>query len=271
MPEDKLKICEEAAKRVKKLVFDVVHETQTHHVGSITSCLDILVALYFGVLDIDPKDPAKPGRDRFILSKGHAALAQYATLAIRGFCPVEKLKGFGQDGSVIGGHPDRNCLPGVEVSSGSLGHGLSIGAGMALAARRDGAPDRTFVLVSDGECNEGMVWEAAMFAGHHHLDNLTVIVDHNGLQAFGRTDEVLKPDSLAGRFEAFGWQALEVDGHDIAKLLAAFETPPDGRPRAVIARTIKGKGLGDLEDKLESHYATLDDEQYRQAVAKLGQ
>lgn len=269
MPLDKLKACQDAAKRIKHLVYDVVHETQTHHVGSITSCVDILATLYFGVLDVDPQDHAKPERDHFILSKGHAALAQYAALAVRGFCDAEGLKEFGKDGSLIGGHPDRHCLPGIEVSSGSLGHGLPIGAGMALAAKRDGKPNRTFVLVSDGECNEGTVWEAAMFAGHHKLDNLCVIVDHNGLQAFGRTAEVLNPGSLADRFASFGWQSLEVDGHDVAQLLAAFEAPTDGRPRAVIALTVKGKGLSELEDKLESHYATLDAEQHRRAKAEL--
>lgn len=269
MPEDKLIICRDAAKCVKKLVFDVVHETQTHHVGSITSCLDILVALYFGIMDIDPENPNKEGRDRFILSKGHAALAQYATLTVRGYCAVESLNHFGKDGSVIGGHPDRHCLPGIEVSTGSLGHGLPIGAGMALAAKRDGAPGRTFVLLSDGECNEGTVWEAAQFAGHHHLDNLVAIIDHNGLQAFGRTKEVLHPGSLADRFESFGWQALEVDGHDLAQLLAVLGAPSDGRPRVVVAQTLKGKGLSEMENTLESHYSTLDKDQHERAVAKL--
>lgn len=271
MLKNKIKECQEASRSIKKLVFDVVHKTQSHHIGSILSCLDILAALYFFALNIDPNDPKKKGRDIFILSKGHAALAQYAALAVRGFFPKEMLDNFGKDGTKIGTHPDKDCLPGIEISNGSLGHGLSIGAGSALAAKKDNSPSRSFVLLSDGECDEGTVWEAVMFAAHNKLDNLIAIVDKNGLQAFGTTAEVLNTDSLAKKFESFGWLVKEVDGHDISDLITVFDKLPagKGKPVAIIANTIKGKGVISLENKLESHYSSLNKEQYQQAMEQL--
>lgn len=272
MSEATIVRCEEAAKRIKRLAFDVIYQSKSHHLGSVTSCLDILAVLYFSVLRLDPSEPQKEERDWFVLSKGHAALAQYATLAVRGYFPEKVLDDLGKDGTTIGLHPDRHCLPGVEYTSGSLGHGLSVFSGAALAAKRDGKGNRFFVLLSDGECNEGTVWEAAMFAAHHGLDNLVAIVDKNDFQGFGATSEVIKMDSLAGKFEAFGWHAQEVDGHDIAKLVGSFETLPVGgkKPMVIIADTIKGKGVASLEDTLASHYSSLNEEQHRLALELLG-
>lgn len=264
-------MCEESGKRIKKLVYDVIYKTQSHHIGCIASCLDILAALYFGVMNIDPADPQMQTRDRFILSKGHAALGQYATLAIRGYFPERILDGFGKDGTLIGGHPDKECLPGIEASTGSLGHGLSMGAGAALAAKKDMLPSRFFVLMSDGECDEGSVWEAVMFVAHHALDNLILIIDKNDFQAFGATSAVLNLDPLAEKFELFGWTAKEVDGHDIPALISVLNAAREahGRPTVILARTVKGKGIRSLENTLESHYASLDDAQYAEAISQL--
>jgi transketolase len=271
MLKNKIKKCKEASKMIKKLVFDVVYKTQSHHIGSILSCLDVLTVLYFSALNIDPNDPDKKERDIFILSKGHAALAQYAVLSIRGFFPKEILDNFGKDDTKIGTHPDKDCLLGIEISTGSLGHGLSISAGAALAAKKDDLPNKIFVLLSDGECNEGAVWEATMFAAHNKLDNLVAIIDKNNLQAFGTTAEVLNTNSLAEKFKSFGWLVKEVDGHNIADIVKALDQLPTGKgkPVVVIANTIKGKGIASLENKLESHYSSLNKEQYQKAIEQL--
>lgn len=271
MLENKVKKCEEASKKIKKLVFDTVYKTQSHHIGSILSCLDIITVLYFSVLNIDPADAKKKDRDIFILSKGHAALAQYATLAIRGFFSKEELDNFGKDNTKIGTHPDKDCLSGVEISTGSLGHGLSIGAGAALAAKKDNLSNKFFVLLSDGETNEGTVWEAIMFAAHNKLDNLTAIIDKNNLQAFGTTAAVLNMDSMAKKFESFGWEVIIVNGHDINEMVSTLDKLPIGKskPIVIIANTIKGKGVSSLENKLESHYSSLNKEQYEQAIGQL--
>ncbi|MGZ3145641.1 transketolase [Lentzea chajnantorensis] len=225
------------------------------HVGGSLSCVDLLTVLYDEVLDLRPDEPDWPLRDRFILSKGHASAALYAVLAANGFLPESELETYAASGGRLAGHPLRR-LPGVEFPSGSLGHGLSLGAGVALAAKRAGHPYRAFVLMGDGELQEGSVWEAAQFAPAAGLDNLVAIVDRNGWQITGRTEDLgLEP--LADRWRSFGWTAVEVDGHDLDALREVFASLEPGRPTAVIARTVKGKGVPLFEDKKKSHHVTL--------------
>jgi transketolase len=246
---------------LRKIIVNVSFKTGAHHIGSAFSCIDILTALYFYIMSLDDEDHEMPVRDWFMLSKGHAALAHYATLALRGYFKVENLfDEFLVDGGLLGGHPDRHSVPGVEMSSGSLGHGLSIGAGVALAAKIDKSAKRTFILLGDGECNEGMIWEAALFASHRKLDNLVAIVDYNRLQGFGTTDKVLSLDPLKLKFQSFGWSVKVINGNNMAEIVESMKKLPFevGKPNVLIANTIKGKGSTVLENKLESHYLVLD-------------
>ena len=224
------------------------------HLAPALSCADIVAALYFRVLHLDPRNPALPARDRFILSAGHKAAVQYAALALAGFFPRAWLDTYLQPGSPLAGHPDATRVPGVEVSTGSLGHGFPVGAGMALAARLRGEGFRTFVLLGDGELQEGSVWEAAMSAAHYRLDNLVAIVDYNGLNTDGTNAEVLGLEPLDAKWRAFGWATHAVDGHDMAALVRLFEAPPEaGKPTAVLARTVKGRGVPAMEGRPEWH------------------
>jgi len=225
--------------------------------GSSLSCVEILLSLYFEVMQI--ADPTDPARDRFILSKGHAASALYAVLARRGFLDAALLPGYLTDGSVLTAHPSRGAVPGVEASTGSLGHGLAIGLGMALAARRNDARYRVFVLLGDGELQEGAVWEAVSLAPALGLDNLVAVIDANGLQGYGRVDDLSPRSSFVARLRAFGWQAEELDGHDIPALSARLAKVPfeSGRPSAVVARTVKGRGVAEMEDTLGWHYFSV--------------
>jgi len=257
------------ARRIRRQVVEMVTRSRSSHVGACLSIADALTVLYFRILRVDPARPEDPDRDRFILSKAHGSAALYATLAERGFFPVERLRGFYVDGGTLPGHLDRSAAPGVETSGGSLGHGLSIGVGMALANRLDGRPSRVVVLVGDGECNEGSVWEAAMLAGHHRLSNLTVLVDNNRIQSLGRVEEVIAQPNLAERWRAFGWDAEDVDGHDLAALEDALGRPAAQRPRAFILHTVKGKGVSFMEDKLLWHYRSPDEAEYQQAMKEL--
>lgn len=244
------------AREIKRTILEVACRTQTHHAGCAFSIVETLVTLYFKILRCDPNRPKDKNRDRFLLSKGHGCLALYAVLAARGFfTPRELADNYGVDGGTLGMHPDRDAMPGIEISSGSLGHGLSIGAGLALAAKIDTLPYRTYVLMGDGECNEGSVWEAALFAAHQRLDNLVAIIDYNHWQGFGKTEEVMDLNPLADKWQAFGWHAETVDGHSLAALLNVFEKVRliKGRPSMIIAETIKGKGLS-TENTLEAHY-----------------
>ena len=243
-------------RRLRRRILQAAVDAGGGHIAPAYSVLETLVALYFGVLRVDPNDVRWPGRDRCILSKGHGCLALYAVLAERGFFPAAWLDGFTKPGSVLGGHPDRK-VPGVEASSGSLGHGLSVGLGMALAAKLDEAEYRAFVVMSDGECQEGSVWEAIMFAVHLRLDNLCVVVDHNKLQSLGRVADVMtSPTSLADKWRAFGWDVIETDGHDVIGLIDLINRIPaaPGRPTVVIAHTIKGKGISFMEGQPIWHY-----------------
>ena len=266
----------ELERRANDMRADIVRmiaEAGSGHPGGSLSCADILAALYFGgVLEHDPRNPQWEGRDRFILAKGHAAPALYAVLAQAGYFPREELATLRKLGSRLQGHPDSNQVPGVEVSTGSLGQGLSVAAGAAAGLKLDGAPQTVFALLGDGECQEGQVWEAAMFAAHRKLDNLVAIVDRNGLQIDGRTCDVCDPGDLGSKFAAFGWDVDEVDGHDLDALVAvlgAAKAGRDGRPHAVIARTVKGKGVPFMENEAGWHGKAPNAEQAAEALAAL--
>jgi transketolase len=234
------------------------------HLGGSLSLVEILSTLYFDVLRVDPASPAAPGRDILLLSKGHGALALYAVLAERGFFPVSELETFGQPGSRLMGHPVR-AVPGVEMPTGALGHGLALGNGFALADR----DRRCFVIMGDGELQEGSVWEAAMATSSLRLGNLTAVVDRNGLQLGGQTEATMTLEPLADRWRAFGWAVREVDGHDPAALAAAFTAPEPGQPVVVLARTVKGNGLPFIQGRAESHFARLSERQHTRALAVL--
>jgi len=261
------------ARRLRRRLVRMSHEGRAPHLGSALSCLDVLVALYFGVARVDPDAPDHDDRDRVVLSKGHAAAALYATLAERGFFPTDRLAEFNRDGSDLPEQPAPRCVPGVEVATGSLGHGLSVGAGLALAGRLGAADARVFVVLSDGECNEGAVWEAALFAGAQRLEGLTAIVDYNRWQATGRSDEVMALAPLVDKWRAFGWCAEEVDGHDVDELVRRLGAPRggSGRPRAFVAHTTKGKGISFMEDDNDWHYRIPDERELAAALAELGQ
>ena len=255
--EQHLAELEQVAREIRGTVVQMSHASRAPHLGSNLSCVDLLVAAYFAELRIDPNEPTAGDRDRFILSKGHAAAALYATLAARGFFPTAELSRFNETGYKLPEQPSPRCVPGVELATGSLGHGLGVGVGMALAARIQGRPYHTFCLLSDGECNEGSVWEAAMFAPAQRLGNFTAIVDYNRWQATGRSDEVLALGPLAEKWRAFGWQTCEVDGHDLRQIQSAIAAPRDrssDTPTAVIAHTVKGKGVSFMEDDNNWHY-----------------
>ena len=251
----------------------MISQAGSGHPGGSLSCIDILDALYFGgVLKHDPANPDDPDRDRFILAKGHAAPALYATLAHAGYFPVEELSTLRKLGTRLQGHPDSNQLPGVEVSTGSLGQGLSIAAGAAAGAKLDGRDFCVFALLGDGECQEGQVWEAAMFAAHRGLDNLVAVVDRNCLQIDGNTAEVCDPGDVGAKFAAFGWDATEVDGHDVGALVEALsraKADRTGVPHAIIAHTVKGKGVSFMENQAGWHGKAPNAEQTEQALAEL--
>jgi transketolase len=261
------------AARLRGRVVEMSHAAQAAHLASALSCCDILAAAYWHALRIDPKKPDDPLRDRFILSKGHAAAALYAALAFRGFYEEAVLDTYCQDGGKLAEHPPAHGLPGVEAATGSLGHGLSIGAGMALAARINGQRYRVFVVLSDGENNEGSVWEAAMFAAGQKLANLCVVVDYNKWQATARSNETLALAPLREKWAAFGWDAHEVDGHDVADLarrLAAIPDHGEGKPVALVANTVKGKGVSFMEDDNNWHYRAPTADEVRKAHVELG-
>lgn len=261
------------ANGMRRDIVEMITEAGSGHPGGSLSCIDILTALYFGgVLDHDPTDPDLESRDRFILAKGHAAPALYAALAQAGYFPREELMTLRKFGSRLQGHPDCNLVPGVEVSTGSLGQGLSIACGLACGLRLAGNPQRVFALLGDGECEEGQVWEAAMFAAHQKLGNLIAIVDHNGLQIDGSTTEVCDLRDIGAKFEAFGWKVSRVDGHDIPRLieiLSAAKADGDGIPKAIIAETVKGKGVSFMEGQAGWHGKAPNREQLAQALDEL--
>ncbi|MFF9364224.1 transketolase [Streptomyces griseoluteus] len=258
------------AARIRSHVVDMCAGPEGGHLGGAFSSADILAALYFSVLNVDPQRPDDPNRDRFLLSKGHAAIGLYATLAERGFFPVEELAGYGRPGSRLMGHPVR-AVPGVELPTGSLGHGLSLGCGFALAARYAGRDSRTFVLLGDGELQEGSVWEAAIAAASLRLDRLVVVVDRNGLQLTGATEGIAPMEPLADRWRSFGWAVRDVDGHDPDRLAGHLDAAPwePGKPSVLIARTVKGQGLPFLAGRSASHYVTLSPRNHARATRAL--
>lgn len=249
---------------------EMAHHSRESHVASALSICDIVAVLYNDILKKDASDERWAERDRFILSKGHACSAVYAALAETGFFSVDELNGQCQDGSRLSGHITYKNVPGVELSTGSLGHGCCVAAGMALSARLRGEEHRIFALVGDGECDEGSVWEMALFAHQYKLDNLTVIVDNNEMQAMGFCREVADHVSLAGKWRAFGWDVAEADGHDHAQLAAALGRHGEGRPICVIAHTVKGKGVAFMENNLLWHYRDPQGEEYERAMQELG-
>lgn len=254
---------ERIASEIRYKVIELSHRAKTPHIASSLSCIDLLVAAYFTALNIDPQKPLDPLRDRFILSKGHAALAIFVTLWRRGFCSLEHLESYSRPGSHLCEHPTPGSVPGVEVATGSLGHGLSFGLGMALAARVQKQHFRVLVTLSDGECNEGSVWEAAMFGSGLGLSNVTVMVDYNKWQATGRSNEVLGLAPLADKWRAFGWETKEIDGHDMGAIVSLLQELPkeNNKPLAVIAHTIKGKGVSFMQDDNNWHYRIPTDEE----------
>lgn len=256
------------AVRVRSHVLRMVHRARASHVGTCLSMADLLAVLYADILRISPEAPLNPARDRFLLSKGHGAAGVYAVLAERGFFPTAWLDAFYEDGSPLAGHITHQGVPGVEASTGSLGHGLSIGCGLALSAHRRNEPQRVFVILSDGECDEGSNWEAALFAAHHRLDNLIAIVDYNRIQSFGTVEAVLGLEPLAEKWRAFNWTVREIDGHNHPEIGEALQSVPwtPGRPSLLLAHTTKGRGVSFMEDRLEWHYRSPDDSQLAQAL-----
>jgi transketolase len=267
----KLEELKQTASRIRQQVIQLSHSAETPHLGSSLSCVDILVAAYWSVLRIDPDRPLDPERDRFILSKGHAALALYVTLALRGYYSSDVLQTYNRDGGRLAEHPGPGCVPGVEAATGSLGHGLSLGLGMALAAKIRKQSYRVFVVLSDGECNEGSVWEAAMLAPAQRLDNVAVVVDYNKWQATGRSNETLALAPLAAKWAAFGWNACEIDGHDLGALVTTLARVPDGsgKPLAVVAHTVKGRGVSFMADDNNWHYRIPSAQEVTRACLEL--
>ena len=271
MEQAKLEQLREAARQIRIGVIEGTHAAKSGHPGGSLSIADIMAYLYFEEMNIDPANPNKADRDRFVLSKGHCAPALYAALANRGFFPVEELTTLRKIGSRLQGHPDMTLTPGVDMSAGSLGLGISSAAGMALAGKLDGKDYRVYTAVGDGESEEGQVWEACMFAAHYKLDNLCVIIDWNGLQIDGTVEEVMNPTPHDKKLEAFGFHVISIDGHDFAAIEAAFNEAKTvkGKPTAIIAKTVKGKGVSFMENKVNWHGSAPNDEQYEQALAEL--
>lgn len=256
---------------IRKQVLTISYKAGVGHVGSALSVVEILVALYFEILNIRPKQPKWPLRDRFILSKGHAVNALYPILSERGYFPKKYLKSYCINGGKLGEHPEISHVSGIELPTGSLGHGLSVGAGVAFGAKKRNLSYRSYVLLSDAECNEGETWEAALFSGHHKLDNLITIIDYNKVQALGKTHEVLDLDPFAQKWQAFNWEVEEVDGHDIGQLIKTFRRVPfkKNKPSMIIAHTIRGKNVSFMEHVLAWHYLSPTKDHYDEALKEL--
>ena len=255
----------------KKKIIEISYFKKAHHLGSCLSCIDILVALFFGVMKHSKNNPSSKN-DFFIISKGHAALAYYLILMKKKFFSENYLlKNFFVNNGSLGGHPDRNKKLGIDYCSGSLGHGISVGCGVALSYLKDKKKNKVFVLMSDGECNEGMVWEAMLFAGHQKLHNLFVVIDYNKLQGFGRTTDILNLSSLKKKIQSFNWNVLEAGGHNIGNIIKQAKKMISlaNKPNLIIANTIKGKGISFMENKFESHYQVLDNKNYLQSLKEI--
>ncbi|MGI6574678.1 MAG: transketolase [bacterium] len=268
---EKLAMLEEMAKRVRRHIITMVAEAGSGHPGGALSIVEIVTALYFAVMRVDPRNPAWPERDRFILSKGHACPALYGVLAEKGYFPVAELKTLRKLGSRLQGHPDMNNTPGVEMSTGSLGQGLAVANGMALAGKLDQKDYRVYVVLGDGEVNEGSVWEAAMATAHYGLANVTAFLDFNGLQIDGQVRDVMNTEPLAEKWAAFGWHVVNINGHDFTEILTALDIAQGikGRPTMIIANTVKGKGVSFMENVAAWHGKAPNKDQVRQALQEL--
>ncbi len=262
-----------AAANIRKMAIDAIHSAKSGHPGGSLSAADILAYLYMSEMNIDPKNPTDPNRDRFVLSKGHAAPGLYGALAERGFIPKEDITTLRKAESYLQGHPDMKGIPGVDMSTGSLGQGISAACGIALAGKLDNKDYRVYTILGDGECEEGQVWEAAMFAAHYKLDNLTAFLDFNGLQIDGDVRKVMNPTPFDKKFEAFNWNVIIIDGHDFEQIANAIEAAKacKGKPTMIIANTIKGKGVSYMENQAGWHGNAPSDEQYEIAKAELEQ
>ena len=271
MEQARIKELKRISANIKLGALEAVFSASSGHPGGSLSISDILSYLYFEEMNIDPRDPKKADRDRFVLSKGHTAPALYAALAERGYFPREDLKTFRHIDSYLQGHPDMKGTPGVDMTTGSLGLGFSAACGMALSAKISGESYRVYSVLGDGESEEGQVWEAAMFAAHKKLDNLCIFLDYNGLQIDGPISEVNDPSPLDSKFEAFGWNVLVIDGHDIEAIDSAVKAAKacKGKPTAIICRTVKGKGVSFMENSVKWHGSAPNDEQYKQAVSEI--
>ena len=258
------------AEEFRRRVIEIIYQARAGHTGGSLSSVDVLTALYFSELRVDPARPDLPGRDRFIMSKGHSVESLYCVLAKAGFISDDLLKTYGDFQSKLGGHPTRK-VPGVEMNTGALGHGLPAGVGIAIAAKMDGLPYRTFVMMGDGEQGEGSIYEAAMAASHHRLDNLVAIIDRNGLQISGSTEDVMSLEPMRGRWEAFGWDVHDMDGNDMESILNTFASIDYacGRPHLLISHTTKGKGVSYMENVAKWHHGVPTDGQYAQALAEI--
>ena len=262
---------EEKALNIRKNIVEMIYEAQSGHPGGALSCADLLTALYFSEMNVDVNNSQNENRDRLVLSKGHASAALYATLAEKGFIAKEDLKGFRNINSILQGHPDRKKIPGVDMSTGSLGQGLSAANGMALSAKLDNKDYRVYCALGDGEIEEGQVWEAAMSSSHYKLDNLCVIVDNNNLQIDGTVDKVMSPYPIVDKFKSFGFHTIEIDGHDYEQIIKAFDEAKTikEKPTAIIAETIKGKGVSFMENKADWHGKAPNEEELTQAMQDL--
>lgn len=260
----------ELAYKIRKDAINMVHTAHASHIGGVLSCADIVAVLYADIANYDVTNPRNPLRDRIILSKGHNGVAIYAALAESGFFTVDELNTYGMNGSKFSCHVSHKNVPGVEISTGSLGHGIGVGCGMALNAKLKNLPYKVYVIVGDGECNEGSVWEAAMFAAQYKLDNLTVIVDANGMQAMGNCSDVIDMEPMADKWRTFNWNVIEVkDGHNHNDLKQAFMADAENMPKVIIARTVKGKGVSFMENNILWHYRDPQGEFYKQALKEL--
>jgi len=260
------------ANELRKIAVTMIYEAQSGHPGGSLSVADFVAALYFSEMNINPKDPKWPDRDRFVLSKGHVCPIQYAALGVLGYFPEEVLHTLRKEGSILQGHPDMKKCPGIDISTGSLGQGFACGAGMALAAKRDGKDFRVFVVVGDGECQEGEIWEAAQFCNKYKLDNVIVFCDYNNLQVDGTCDEIMPVLDLAKKFEAFGFESYEIDGNSMEEIVATLDTireRKNGKPKFILGRTIKGKGVSYMENVCSWHGTAPKKDEYEQAMAEL--
>ena len=259
------------ANKIRKNALTAVYSAKSGHPGGSLSIADVLALLYFEIMNIDPKNPKNPDRDRFVLSKGHAAPALYSALALRGYFPIEDIPTFRHTGSYLQGHPDMNKVPGVDMSTGSLGQGVSAAGGIALSAKLDNKNYRVYTILGDGELEEGQVWEQAMFAAHYKLDNLTAFIDFNGLQIDGDVTKVMNPTPIDKKFEAFGWNVIVCSAHDFDELERAIENVKNtkGKPTAIVMKSVKGKNVSFMENNAAWHGSVPNEEQYNQAIGEL--